>query len=206
MREICATFNAVDGKVSYGARASTDEGRKRTVTLSLLGAAALDRVRDPEFVTSRAALIYFKTMSAEARAKYDDVRVEASSGNESFAKSYTVADLLDMEQAASVAQKYMEAMVEGRFSNVQGLVDDLFMPDSMMTGIHSWFANVDSTRGGFSLHQQVGYKTLVAEQDTAKLPSVLVQTDAMTADSALFKFNIYVYRRNMHIVGVHGDL
>ena len=202
MRKICSTFNATDGKISYSTEASTGSGNNRSVTVSLFGVTKLDEYRDEEFVTSRAALMYFKSMTPEATAKYDEVRVSVVNGDETFSKAYLIPDLRDMALASDVSKRYMDGVVERRYEGVQPLVDVRYMPDSLMVAFHKGYARMDSANGRFVLNEQVGCKVLVAEQDTVRLPAVVVYTDAMTTDSTLYKFEMYVNRQNMRIAGI----
>lgn len=197
--EIRALFNASGCSATYGMEASTSNGSGRYVELSLSGVPALDQYRSLDFVTSRAAYLYYGGMDAEQRAKYDQIRVEVDGGGTSYTKSYAVSDMPDFGMANELVEAYLASLTAGDYHAQDGSLDRGYLPDSAMAVVNDTYAMIDSAQGPFVSSAVVGYE---AANTSDGVPLLMVYADAAVRDSVIYNFTFAMNRQNKKLAKI----
>lgn len=197
--EIAALFNASGCSATYGMEASTAKGSGRYVELTLSGVPGLGQYRSPEFVTSRAAVMYYGSMDAEQRAKYDEIRVEVAGDGNSYMKSYPVSDMADFQLAHELAEGYLASLITGDYHAQDANLDTGFLPDTAMALVNHTYAMIDSAQGPFVASTVLGYE---AANTSDGVPLLMVYADVAVRDSVVYNFTFAMNRTNKKLAKI----
>jgi len=197
--EIQSLFGAQSVSVAYGSAASTSTGSVRYATVKLNGVPRLNEYRRMDFVTSRAAFIYYGGMDEEQRSKYDEIRVELKGNGSTYGKAYFVADMPDFAQAKDIAESYLESLVAGDYHAQDASLDREFLPDSAMRSVNDTYLWIDSVQGPFVSGTIVGYESATAKSG---MPLLMVYADATVHDSLVYNFSFAMNRQNKKLASI----
>ncbi len=192
---IAERFGARSCSMTYGVEA----GRGRYIELNLSEVPGFKEYRSMEFVTSIAALRYYDGMSAEQKAKYDEIRVNVTGDGITFEKAYLAKDIPDVQATEVVVVRYMSNLLKRNHAELNQDLDRELIPDSSLAQVQTAYNYIDSVQGYFSSYGIVGYEPVVARNG---IGVIQMWVDAPTADSSLYNFTFVMNRENRKLVHV----
>jgi hypothetical protein len=159
----------------------------------------LNEYRSMDFVTSRAAFMYYGGMDEEQRGKYDEIRVELEGDGTTYGKTYAVADMPDFAEAKGLAENYLASLIAGDYHAQDASFDREFLPDSAMRSVNDTYLWIDSAQGPFVSSIIVGYEAASA---SSGVPLLMVYADAAVRDSLVYNFTFAMNRSNKKLAHI----
>jgi hypothetical protein len=196
--ELQKLFGAQDCKIGRGFSADTGKGSKKTVTLTLEGVSDFDQYKNKEYITSTAALMYFELQKPEELAGYSEIDVTATSGSNSFEKSYALVDMQSVAPALHTVRTYFELLKEDRIPELPGLVERSHFDDSTMAVIMNGMHALDSLYGPQQSATILGYK--MDHTIDGNEPVVVCWSESINGDNNSTQFQFYLNRESKKII------
>jgi len=196
--ELQKLFSAQDCKIGRGFSADTGKGSKKIVTLTLEGVADFDQYKNKEYITSTSALKYYELQKPEELAGYSEIDVTATSGSNSFEKSYTIVDMSSVVRALHTVSSYFELLKEDRIPELPDLVERSHFDDSTMAVIMNGMHALDSLYGPQQSATILGYK--MGHTIEGNEPVVVCWSESINGDNNATQFQFYVSQETKKII------